>query len=122
MHTLKHPTSPRQNPKLYGFVGNAAGVLAGFGASQIASDADTEIATFVRVVGASAVTNLVGAQAGITPLTLGMMLVSGVHGYKRSGGSLPYAALWSLAGSVGVGLALGQGFGEPPRHMRGVQK
>lgn len=123
MNTRPTPqVTPRQNPKPIGVVSNAAGLIAGFGASQVAPEADTEIATFARVVGASAAASLLGARVESTPVTWGMMLVSGVHGYHRCGGSLPYAFLWALAGSAGVGVALGQGFGELPKHMRGAPK
>ena len=105
-----------------GVLSAAITVGSGFAAAQVAPGADSELATFLRVAGASVGAGLLGARAGSGVLTWGAVAASGIHGYKRSGGSLLYAVLWGLTGTVGLGVALGQGFGEPPRHLRGVVK
>jgi hypothetical protein len=112
----------RTNPAPHGVLNNVIDVGAGFVSAQVAPDADTEIATFLRVAGAAVASGLLGARGGNGALTLCAAVASGVHGYKRSDGSLPYAILWGLAGNIGLGVALGQGFGERPRHLRGASK
>lgn len=56
-----------------------------------------------------------------TAMAVGAIGAGFYHGYKRNNGSVAYGLAWSLfgllggpvLGAIGVGLALGQGFGEP---------
>jgi len=88
---------------------------AGYLSSQIAKTSDDELDTLLRFVGATVASGIILPQGSNGLISLGAAVANSVHGYQRSGGSVPYAILWALSSDVGLGLALGQGFGKLPK-------
>lgn len=100
---------------------NIVRVGAGYASSQIAKDSDEEIDTLLRVIGSDIASYLIlGGSKSNNLLTLGAAIANSVHGYKRSDGSIGYAILWAFASNSGLGLALGQGFGELPKRKKRI--